>query len=128
MLYNGLIVVDLVQDIDEAVIAALDAGHGRLVELLPKHPHHAHHRLLAGQEVLPRVQHHGRVGGGADGGCRVADNALEYPLQDVEQVREVNTCGFDRQPGDGLYSSGPHSPGGQQGRYSIGCGRGVMGG
>jgi hypothetical protein len=35
MLHNGLIVVDLIQDGDEAVVAALDAGDGRLLELLP---------------------------------------------------------------------------------------------
>jgi hypothetical protein len=35
VLDNGLIVVDLIQDGDEAVVAALDAGDGRLLELLP---------------------------------------------------------------------------------------------
>jgi hypothetical protein len=35
VLHNGLIVVDLIQDGDEAVVAALDAGDGRLLELLP---------------------------------------------------------------------------------------------
>jgi hypothetical protein len=108
VLHNGLIIVDLIQDGDEAVVAALDAGDWRLLELLPEDAHHAGHRLPAGQEVLPRVEHHGGVGGGL--GRRLAHDPLEDALEDVKKVGEVGTRGFDGQLGDSFHGSGPNRP------------------
>ena len=75
---------------------------------LPEDAHHAGHRLPAGQEVLPRVEHHRRVGGGL--GRRLAHDPLEDAFEDVEEVGEVGSRGLDGQLGDSFHGSGPNRP------------------